>query len=115
MCGAPPNVPRVNRSTDTSWLPTVVPTAQSLVEHGERDTRHDAQNLGRSRGAGRVNADGLNPRFRLTPLGAGTYSLSLHDRNRWEPVPYEGTLDELVDVMNTDLAAWATPWPDVPS
>jgi hypothetical protein len=41
--------------------------------------------------------------------------LSLHDRNRWDPLPYEGTLSELVDVMNADLGAWATAWPDVPA
>jgi hypothetical protein len=29
--------------------------------------------------------------------------LSLYDRNRWDPLPYEGSLNELVDVMNTDL------------
>ena len=37
------------------------------------------------------------------------------DRNRWDPLPYEGTLNELVDVLNTDLGAWAAAWPDVPS
>ena len=35
----------------------------------------------------------------------------LYERNRWEPLPYEGTLNELVAVMNTDLAAWAADWP----
>jgi hypothetical protein len=29
------------------------------------------------------------------------------------PLPYEGTLNELVDVMNTDLAAWAPAWPSL--
>jgi len=33
----------------------------------------------------------------------------------WDPLPYEGTLTELVDVMNTDLGAWTAAWPDVPS
>jgi hypothetical protein len=41
--------------------------------------------------------------------------LSLYDCNRWDPLPYEGTLNELVDVMNNDLALWATAWPDLPS
>jgi hypothetical protein len=30
-----------------------------------------------------------------------------YERNHWEPLLYEGALDELVAVMNTDLAAWA--------
>ena len=29
--------------------------------------------------------------------------------------PYEGTLNELVDLVNTDLCAWAAAWPDTPS
>jgi hypothetical protein len=49
-------------------------------------------------------------RFRLTPLGAGAYGLSLYRRQRWEPLPYEGTLEELAETMNEDLAAWAADW-----
>lgn len=64
---------------------------------------------------GRVDADGADPRFRLTPLSGVRYGLSLYDRNRWDPLPYEGTLSELVDVMNTDLGAWAAAWPEVPT
>jgi hypothetical protein len=64
---------------------------------------------------GRVDAAGPDPRFRLTPLGGSRYGLSLYDRNRWDPLPFEGTLNELVDVMNTDLGAWAAAWPDVPA
>ena len=61
---------------------------------------------------GRVDELGPDQRFRLTPLGAGQYGLSLYDRNRWEPLPYEGTLNEMVDVMNHDLGAWAAEWPE---
>ena len=64
---------------------------------------------------GRVDDAGPDPCFRLTPLGGGRYGLSLFERNRWDPLPYEGTLNELVDVMNTDPGAWAAAWPDVPS
>ena len=32
------------------------------------------------------------PAFRLTPLSGGRDGLSLYDRNRWEPLPYEGSL-----------------------
>jgi len=31
----------------------------------------------------------------------------LYEHNRWQPLPYEGTLAELVDVTNTDLAPCA--------
>ena len=54
---------------------------------------------------------GADPRFRITPLGGGRYGLSLYERNRWEPLPYEGPLNGLVDVMNSDLAVWAADWP----
>ena len=59
--------------------------------------------------------EGPDPRFRLTPLGGGVYGLSLYDRNRWDPLPYEGTLNELVAVVNGGLSTWAVSWPDVPS
>jgi hypothetical protein len=42
-------------------------------------------------------------------------ALSLYDRNRWEPLPYEGTLNEMVDAMNSDLAHWAADWSLPPS
>ena len=64
---------------------------------------------------GRVDQAGPDPRFRLTPLGGGRYGLSLYDRNRWDPLPYEGTLSKLLDVMNTDLSVWAAAWPEVPT
>jgi hypothetical protein len=59
---------------------------------------------------GRTDEHGADPRFRLTPLGAGRYGLSLHRRQRWEPLPYEGTLQQLAETMNEDLAAWAVDW-----
>lgn len=49
----------------------------------------------------------LDPRFRLTPLGQAQFGLSLSRHNRWEPLPFQGTLAELVDVMNSALAPWA--------
>jgi hypothetical protein len=59
---------------------------------------------------GRVDEYGADPRFRLTPLGAGGYGLSLYRRKRWEPLPFEGTLEELADTMNHELGAWASDW-----
>jgi hypothetical protein len=101
------------RRPETFWLPTVVPTVQSLLDRGEATRGMTVKTWGGHLVLGRVDADGPDPRFRLTPLGGTQYALSLYDRNRWEPLPYEGTLNELVDVMNTDLGAWATAWPDV--
>ena len=59
---------------------------------------------------GRTDEHGADPRFRLTPLGAGAFGLSLYRRQHWEPLRYERTLQELADTMNEDLAAWATDW-----
>ena len=59
---------------------------------------------------GRVDEYGVDPRFRLTPLRAGAYGLSLYRRKRWEPLPFEGTLQELADSMNDELATWADDW-----
>lgn len=59
---------------------------------------------------GRTDECGADPRFRLTPLGAGAYGLSLYRRKHWEPLPFEGTLKELADTMNHELGAWADDW-----
>jgi hypothetical protein len=59
---------------------------------------------------GRTGEYGADPRFRLTPLGGRVFGLSLYRRKRWEPLPFEGTLEELADTMNHDLAAWADDW-----
>ena len=115
VCGTLPSMPPAKRRPDMSWLPTVVPTVQNLLNQGEATRGLTVKIWGGHLVLGRVDEAGSDPRFRLTPLGAGRYGLSLYDRNRWDPLPYEGTLDELVHVMNTDLGAWATAWPDVPS
>ncbi|MGI8970927.1 MAG: hypothetical protein ACR2HB_09500 [Dehalococcoidia bacterium] len=49
-----------------------------------------------------------DPRFRLTPLGATQFRLSLWRLDRWERLSFQGTLQDLVDVLNTALAHWAT-------
>ncbi len=97
-----------------SWLPTVVPTIQALLDQGEATRGFTIKVRGVHLILGRVDDDGPDPRFRLTPLGGGRYGLSLYDRNRWDPLPYEGTLNEMVDVMNNDLAAWAAAWQEPP-
>jgi hypothetical protein len=103
------------RYPDTWWLPTVMPTVQSLLDQGEATRGMTVKTWGGHLALGRVDASGPDPRFRLTPLGGAHYGLSLYDRNRWDPLPYEGTLNELVDIINTDLGAWAAAWPDVPA
>ena len=103
------------RRRDTSWLPTVGPTVQALVDRGEATRGLAVKTWGGHLILGRVDAAGPDPRFRLTPLGDGQYGLSLYDRNRWERLPYQGTLNELVDVMNNDLGAWAAEWPELPA
>ena len=108
-------MPPAKRRPETSWLPTVVPTIQNLLDQGETTRGLTVKTWGGHLVLGRVDDAGLDPRFRLTPLGGGRYGLSLYDRNRWDPLPFEGTLNELVDVMNNDLGAWAAAWPDVAS
>jgi hypothetical protein len=103
------------RRRDTSWLPTVVPTVEGLVDRGEATRGLAVKTWGGHLILGRVDQAGPDPRFRLTPLGDGQYGLSLYDRNRWDPLPYQGTLDQLVDVMNKDLGAWAAEWPEPPA
>jgi hypothetical protein len=48
-------------------------------------------------------------RIRKALLKADAYGLSLYGRKKWE-LAFQGTLPELIDVMNTALAHWATDW-----
>lgn len=80
------------------------------ARHWPRDTRHERHRARCHLIVGRSDEHGADPRFRLTPLGAGAYGLSLYRNQRWEPLPYEGTLQELAVTMNTDLSARADDW-----
>ncbi|MGI9146249.1 MAG: hypothetical protein ACR2IK_06865 [Chloroflexota bacterium] len=102
------------RRPDTSWLPTVVPTIQALLDQGEATCGFTIKVHGGHLILGRVEDDGPDPRFRLSPLGGGRYGLSLYNRDRWDLLPYEGTLNKMVDVMNNDLGAWAAVWLEPP-
>jgi hypothetical protein len=95
---------------DLSWLSTVVPTVQALLDHGAATRGCTATVRGGHLILGRVDELGTDPRFRLTPLGGGTYGLSLYHRKRWDPLPFTGTLEELVETINTDLPDWAADW-----
>ena len=108
-------MPPARRRPDTSWLPTVVPTVQTLLDQGEATRGFTVKTWGAHLILGRVDEAGPDPRFRLTPLGGGRYDLSLYERNRWDPLPYQGTLNEMVDVINNHLGAWAAVWPEPPS
>jgi len=60
---------------------------------------------------GRVDEAGADPRFRMTLLkGGDSYGLSLYHRKKWGPVTFQGTLNELVEAVNTALAHWTTDW-----
>ena len=102
--------PTRRRRQDVSWLPTVVPDLQTLLEVGLATRGMNVIVRGGHLIVGRIDEHGSDPRFRLTPLGAGAYGLSLYRRQRWEPLPYEGTLHELADTMNNNLGAWADDW-----
>ena len=93
-----------------SWLPTVVPTLERLLEAGQvTKGLHVSVRAGHLI-VSRTDEHGADPRFRLTPLGVGACGLSLYRRQRWEPLPYEGTLQQLAETMNEDLSAWADDW-----
>jgi hypothetical protein len=108
-------MPPARRRPDTSWLPTVAPTVQALLDQGVATRGFTVKTWGGHLILGRVDEAGPDPRFRLTPLGGGRYGLSIYERNRWDPLPYEGTLNEMVDVINNDLAVWAADWSTPPS
>ena len=80
-----------------------MPTVQTLLDQGEATHGFTVKTWGGHLILGRVDEAGPDPRFRLTPLGGGRYDLSLYERNRWDPLPYQGTLNEMVDVINNHL------------
>jgi hypothetical protein len=98
------------RRPDVSWLPTVVPELEAFLQAGETTAGMSVKAYGGHLIVSRTDEQGADPRFRLTPLGQGAYGLSLYRRRRWEPLPFEGTLNELADTMNHELAAWAQDW-----
>jgi hypothetical protein len=98
------------RHPEVPWL-TLAPTVQELLDQGEATRGLTAKTRGQHLIVSKLDEIGPDPRFRVTPLGGARYGLSLYQRNRWEALPYEGTLNELVDVMNSDLAGWAADWP----
>jgi hypothetical protein len=86
-----------------------------LLDQGESTRGCRASVRGGHLIVGRVDELGAEPRFRLTPLGANSYGLSLYHRKRWDPLPYEGSLADMVEVMNADLSHWAVDWSPPPS
>jgi hypothetical protein len=108
--GTLPNMPLAKRRPDVSWLPVLLPNVQALLDQGEATRGCTATVRGGHIIVSRVDAAGVDPRFRMTLLKGDTYGLSLYHRKKWDPLPFDGTLTELVDVMNTALAHWATHW-----
>jgi hypothetical protein len=98
------------RHPEVPWL-TLAPTVQNLLGQSDATRGLTAKTRGQHLIVSRMDEIGPDPRFRVTPLGGGRYGLSLYEHNRWEALPYAGTLIELVGVMNSDLAAWAAEWP----
>jgi hypothetical protein len=76
------SVPPARRRPDVSWLPTVVPTLATLLEAGQVTRGLSVTVRGGHLIGGRTDEHGADPRFRLTPLGAGAYGLSLYRRQR---------------------------------
>jgi hypothetical protein len=106
--GTLPNMPPAKRRPDDSWLPVLLPNVQALLDQGEATRGCIATVRGGHIIVGRVDEAGADPRFRMTPLKGDAFGLSLYHRKKWDSLPFEGTLNELVEVMNTALAHWAT-------
>jgi hypothetical protein len=97
-------MPASRRRPDVSWLPTVAPSLERLLAAGHATKGLHVTARAGHLVVGRTNAQGADPRFRLTPLGGGAYGLSLYRRQRWEPLPFQGTLQELAETMDHELS-----------
>jgi hypothetical protein len=108
--GTLPSMPPAKHRPDVSWLPVLLPNVQALLDQGEATRGCTATVRGGHIIVGRVDADGADPRFRMTLLKGDAYGLSLYRRKKWEPLPFQGSPNELVELMNTALAHWAVDW-----
>jgi hypothetical protein len=108
--GTLPSMPPAKRRPDVSWLPVLLPNVQALLDQGEATRGCTATVRGGHIIVRRVDEAGADPRFRMTLLKGDAYGLSLYHRKKWQPLPFQGTLNELVEVMNTALAHWAADW-----
>jgi hypothetical protein len=71
--GTLPTMPQTRRRPDVSWLPTVVPTIQALLDQGEATRGFTVKVRGGHLVLGRVDELGSDQRFRLTPLGSDAF------------------------------------------
>src|SRR5678809_225697 len=93
-------MPPAKRHPEVPWL-TLSPTVQALLDQRDATRGLTVKTRGQHLIVSRPDEIAPDPRFRVTPLSGGRYGLSLYERNRWELLPHEGTLNELVDVMNS--------------
>src|SRR5207237_7563965 len=98
------DMPPAKQGPDASWLPVLLPNVRALLDQGEATRGCTAIVRGGHIIVGRVDEDGVDQRFRMTLLKGEAYGLSLYRRKKWEPLPFHGTVNELVEVMNTALA-----------
>ena len=103
-------MPPAKRHPDVSWLPVLLPNVQALLDQGKATHGCTATVRGGHIIVGRFDDAGADPRFRMTLLKGDAYGLSLYHRKKWDPLPFQGTLTELVEVMNSALAHWAVDW-----
>ena len=108
--GTLPSMPPGKRRPDVSWLPVLLRNVQVLLDQGEATRGCTATVRGGHIIVARVDAAGADPRSRMTLLKGDTYGLSLYHRKKWDPLPFQGTPNQLVDIMNTALAHWAVDW-----
>ena len=108
--GTLPNMPPAKRQPDLSWLPVLLANVQTLLDRGQATRGCSATVRGGHIIVDRVDEAGADPRFRMTLLTGDEYGLSLYRHKKWEPLPFQGTPTQLIDVMNTALAHWAADW-----
>src|SRR5260221_6350853 len=80
------------RRPNTSWLPTVVPTVQALLDQGVATHGFTVKTWGGHLILGRVDEPGPDPRFRLTPLRGRRYGFRLYDSQPRDPFAYASSL-----------------------
>jgi hypothetical protein len=103
-------MPTAKRRPDASWLPVLLPNVQALLDQGQATRGCNATVRGGHIIISRMDEAGADPRFRMTLLKADAYGLSLYRRKKWEPLPFQGTYTELIEVMNSALAHCAVDW-----
>jgi len=108
-----PRSGRPRRITDSEWLQWIALAGERADEEGGRSTPTLNEQVARAQERGVVShiqlelEDGMETVARITSITARTYGAAFRTHTgRWEPVPDEGTLEDMVRTSRGASFSW---------